>query len=365
MSQSVKAIEPSSAVWPEAPRAGRRLVLTYALLCVGILSLFLFELIWGTVAIPLTAVLRGLVTGAWADANWAAIVYELRLPRALTAMLAGAGLAASGLLLQTLFRNPLAGCWVLGVTAGAQVGVALVVVATGTLAFGFLNSIAWFSQLSLAAGAYLGAVTVMTLMAVAARRLNPIALIILGLMLGFLGGGLVNVLLHLTNEPQAKVYESWDTGSYGGVSWAQLPFLAALVLVGLSAAFVLSKQLNAFLLGENYARTLGLHVERSRVGVMAVVIALAGSVTAYCGPITFLDVIVPHICRSLFGSSDHRVLTPACLLVGALLGLLGDAIASSPWERHFLHVNAVNAVLGAPVVIWVIFRKKSLRFWDV
>lgn len=364
MSQSVKAIESSSTVWSAPPREGRKAGIIYALLCAGVLSLFLFELAWGAVAIPLTEVLRGLLTGVWADANWAAIVYELRLPRALTAMLAGAGLAASGLLLQTLFRNPLAGCWVLGVTAGAQVGVALVVIATGTLAYGFLQSIAWFSQLSLATGAYLGAIAVMMLMALAARRLSPIALIILGLMLGFLGGGLVNVLLHFTNEPQAKVYESWDSGSYGGVSWAQLPLLAALVLTGLAAAFVLSKQLNALTLGENYARSLGLRPERSRVGVMAVVIALAGSVTAHCGPITFLDVIVPHICRGLFRTSDHRVLLPACLLAGALLGLLGDAIASSPWERHFLHVNAVNAVLGAPVVIWVIFRKKSLRVWD-
>jgi iron complex transport system permease protein len=364
MSQSVKVIEPSGAAWPATPGEGKKTGLAYAALCAGVFALFLFELVWGTVAIPLAAVLRGLLTDNWVDANWAAIVYELRLPRALTAMLAGAGLAASGLLLQTLFRNPLAGCWALGVTAGAQVGVALVVVATGTLAFGFLRSIAWFSQLSLAAGAYLGAIAVMALMAAAARRLSPIALIILGLMLGFLGGGLVNVLLHFTNEPQAKVYESWDSGSYGGVSWAQLPLLAALILIGLAAAFVFSKQLNALLLGEHYARSLGLRPERNRAGVMAVVIALAGSVTAYCGPITFLDVIVPHICRGMFRTSDHRALLPACLLTGALLGLLGDAIANAPWERHFLHVNAVNAVLGAPVVIWVIFRKKSLRFWD-
>lgn len=341
----------------------RRYYPAYLLLTAAVAAIFLLELMWGTVEIPLRGVIASLFGGEVVNPNWAPIIWNLRLPRAAAAALAGSGLAASGLLLQTLFRNPLAGPWALGMTAGAQVGVALIVVTTGTVAFGFLTSLAWFSRLSLATGAIFGATSVIVLMVAASRRLGTVPLLIFGLMLGFFGQGLVNVLMHFTNEPQAKVYQSWDSGSYGGVGWNQLPFLASAVVLGIVASYLFSKRLNAFLLGDNYARSLGVNVSRARIGVMAIVISLVGSVTAYCGPITFIDVIVPHICRGLLRTSDHRSLLPAALLAGALLGLLGDFIAGAPWERHFLHVNSVNALIGAPVIVWVIFKRKWIGSW--
>jgi iron complex transport system permease protein len=360
LSSSLNNLSENEETFKASPK-NRRYYIAYILLTSAVLVVFLLELMRGAVDIPLGGVVAGLIGTGTIDPSWITIIWELRLPRATTAALAGAGLAASGLLLQTLFRNPLAGPWVLGMTAGAQVGVALVVVTTGTVAFNFLSSINWFSQLSMAAGAYVGAAMAIIIMGLASKYLNTISLLILGLMLGFLGQGIVNVLLHFTNEPQAKVYESWDSGSYSGVSWQQLPIIFIAVFAGLIFSFLLSKRLNALLLGDHYARSLGVRVVQSRYFVMGIVIMVVGAITSYCGPITFIDVIVPHICRGLFQTSDHRYLLPGTILVGALLGLIGDFIATAPWEHHFLHVNSVNAIIGAPVIIYAIIKQKRFN----
>jgi iron complex transport system permease protein len=340
--------------------AARNPAAIFALAFAAAVLLFLAELTWGSVRVPLSA-LFALPFSGDIDHTFQQIVFELRLPRATAAALAGAGLAVSGLLLQTIFRNPLAGPWALGVTAGAQVGVALVVVTTGTLTVGFLESLRWASRLSLVAGAFLASALVLAVMLALSRTVRPVALLILGLMGGFMAQGLVNILLHFTNETQAKVYQSWDSGGYGGVGWEQLHILFPVVFLGLLVSIGLAKPLNAFLLGETYAASVGVRVAFSRRTVLAAVVGLAGTITAYCGPITFIDLIVPHICRALFRTPDHRILLPAVAIVGGSLGLAGDLIANGPWERHFLHVNAVNAIIGGPVIAWLILKHRNTQ----
>ena len=350
---------PTATLASRATSPSGRDVVLWAGLIASTLLLFTLELSVGSVRVGLADVI-GALTGPLGDSGKHAIVWDLRLPRALTAALAGAALGVCGLQLQTLFRNPLAGPWALGITAGAQVGVAFVVMSAAVVGSEFLRSFQSFGSLGSIAGAGLGVAAVMALMAAAAKRVSTVALLIFGLMLGFMAEGLVSVLLHFTNETQARVYASWSDGSYGGVTWAQLQILAPLTAVGLGLAVVLAKPLNALLMGEDYARTMGADVVRTRYAAIASVILLAGPVTAYCGPITFLGIITPHICRGCFRTSDHRMLTPAVVLAGAALGLVGDLVVHGPWERHFLHLNPVNALIGGPIVVAVILRQRRL-----
>lgn len=353
--------EHSDAIRRNAPGAlgrGRLLAIWLGLAAVVVL-LFVLELAIGSVRIDPGQVLSAAL-GRLEDSGARTILLELRLPRALAAALVGAALGVCGLQLQTLFRNPLAGPWALGITAGAQVGVAFTVMAAAVVGSEFLRSFADFGSLGTVAGASIGAAAVMTLMAAASRRVSTVALLILGLMLSFMAEGLVSALLHFTNETQARIYASWSDGSYSGVTWNELRFLAPFVVVGLLLSVALAKQLNALLLGENYARTMGVDVGFARLATLASVVVLAGPVTAYCGPITFLGIITPHICRGLLRTSDHRILTPAVTLAGAALGLVGDLVVHGPWERHFLHLNPVNALIGGPIVIAVILRQRRL-----
>jgi iron complex transport system permease protein len=340
-----------------APVASRFWI--YALLCAAVVSLFLLEMVIGSVEIPVKSVVSILLGGERTQQAWSAILFELRLPRAVTAMLAGAGLAVCGLQLQTLFRNPLAGPWAMGITAGAQVGAAVIVVSTGAIGPTFLRTFQFAADLSIVTGAGLGSLAVMLLVLLAARRVNAVTLLILGLMLQFMAQGVVSVLLHFANESMAKVYGSWNEANYGAVTWDRLSNLAPVLLAGLLAANLFAKPLNALLMGETYARTLGVNVVSTRFGILASVIVTAGAVTAYCGPVSFLDIIVPQICRGLLRTADHRWLMPATVLVGGILGLSGDLLINLPWEQHFLHLNAVHALIGGPVVLWLIFGRRS------
>ena len=335
--------------------------LAFFILLLVVVGLFLAELMIGAVSIPLRDILALLVGGEAAEASWSVILYELRLPRAITALAGGAALGAAGLQLQTLFRNPLAGPWALGITAGAQLGVALVVVAGAVVGSSFLERFVFLNNLSLVAGAGFGSALVLVVIASVSRRVSTITLLIMGLMLGFLAQGLVSLVLHFTNETQGKVFASWNDGSFAGVHWEHFPILLPMIVVGVIWALLLVKPLNALLLGERYAATLGLSVDRARMMALTSAVLLAAPITAYCGPILFVGLIVPHMCRGLFNTSDHRILMPAVLLMGASLGLGADLFVHLPWERHFLHLNAVNALIGAPIVIWVILRNKHMR----
>lgn len=330
-------------------------------LSLALVGVFFLNLALGSVRIPLSEVAAVLTGGESTKSSWTYIVLAFRLPKALTAVLAGAALAVSGLQMQTLFRNPLADPYILGINAGASLGVALVVLATGA-ATGFLSNVGLLGDLSLIVAAIAGASLVTGLVIIAARWLrHAMTLLILGLMLGYATGAVVSILIYFSVPEQIQAYITWTFGSFGGVTDRQLALLAPVIGGGLLLAWLLTKPLNALLLGEAYARSMGANVRRIRFGLIAGTSVLAGAVTAFCGPIAFLGVAIPHLCRALLRTSDHRILTPATMLMGALVALLADLVASVPGSRTILPLNAVTALLGAPVVVWIVLRRDGPR----
>ena len=331
------------------------------------LAAFLLSLAVGSVRIPLDEIVAVLLGGEASKTAWTTIVLKFRLPKALTAMLAGAALSVSGLQMQTLFRNPLAGPFVLGISSGASLGVAITVLLAG-VAVGLggsttlLAGISLAGDTSLALSAVLGSGLVLLLvMAVARRVQSGMTLLILGLMFGYTTSALVSVLIYFSVVERIQAYISWTFGSFGGVTWRQLQVMAPAILLGLAGGHLLMKPLNALLLGETYALSLGLNVRRVRLGIIGSSAVLAGVVTAFCGPIGFLGIAVPHLCRSLLHSSDHRLLLPAVSFMGATLALGADIVAGLPGSQLTLPLNAVTSLVGAPVVIWVILRQRNLR----
>jgi iron complex transport system permease protein len=355
---------PQPAIATEATRLRppvNRRGLIYASLGVGVVAVFLLELMIGPVRIPFADVVQAL-TGAHASRlSWDRIVLFARFPRALNALVSGAALGTCGLLLQTLFRNPLADPYVLGTVQGARLGVAVLVVIAGVAGNTFSAKFGLMGEITMAIGAAVGSTLLMLVLMAAARRVNGVTLLILGLMLGFLCLGLVSVVLHFTDEAQAGVFQYWDDGSFAGATRNQLLVLIPVVVLGIALATSLVKPLNALLLGEHYAETMGISVGRVRLLAFAATALLAGAVTAYSGPIAFLGLVVAHLSRGLLRTSDHRVLIPAATLMGGLVALTTDLVTHLPWAKHFLHLNAVNGLIGAPVVIWVILRRRGSR----
>lgn len=330
-------------------------------LALVLVGAFLLNLAFGSVRIPLSDVAAVLTGGESAKPSWAYILLEFRLPKALTAILAGAALAVGGLQMQTLFRNPLADPYILGINAGASLGVALVVLATGA-ATGFLSSVGLLGDLSLIAAAIAGAGLVTGLVILASRWLrHAMTLLILGLMLGYATSAVVSILIYFSVPEQIQAYITWTFGSFGGVTDRQLAILAPVIGGGLVLAWLLTKPLNALLLGEAYARSMGADVRYIRFWLIAGTSVLAGAVTAFCGPIAFLGVAIPHLCRALLHTSDHRLLVPATMLMGGLAALLADLVASVPGSQTTLPLNAVTALLGTPVVLWIVLRRDGPR----
>ncbi|MCP5420970.1 MAG: iron ABC transporter permease [Gammaproteobacteria bacterium] len=343
---------------PLAIRNPRRMALV--LLGLMLLAVFIGSLAFGSVAIPLEQVVAILTGREPAQASWGYIVLTLRLPRACTAVLAGAALAVSGLQMQTLFRNPLAEPFILGISAGASLGVALLTLATGTV--GMLAGIGLVGHLGLTSAAIAGAAGVMSLVLVLGRRIRSnTTLLILGLMFGYVAAAIVSVLIHFGAPEHVQLYLNWTFGNFGAVGWPQLGMLATVISGGLLGSFLLAKPLNALLLGEVYARSLGLNVALTRFWIIVSASLLAGTTTAYCGPIAFLGIAVPHLCRSLFRTTEHRLLVPATLLLGGLLALLADCVARLPGSDLSLPLNAVTALIGAPTVMWILLRHGSQR----
>lgn len=329
----------------------------------GILAMaFALELSLGSVLMPVKTVAAVLLGNEDIPEGLRKIVLLFRLPRAVTAMLAGAALSVSGLKMQTLFRNPLADPFVLGISAGASLGVALVVMAVGGLGERLLFEKGGAAgSLSLILAATLGALAVMiVILGIAGKVENNLTLLIIGLMFGYISGSLVQVLMQFTYEHQMQSYIAWTFGSFGGVTWRQMTAFAPTVAAGLALAWILAKPLNAFLLGEGYARSMGVNVQRVRFWIVLGSSLLAGTVTAYCGPIGFLGIAVPHLSRLMLRTSDHRVLIPAVILVGATLALIADLISQVPGARIALPLNAVTALIGAPVVVGMILRRRHV-----
>ena len=332
-------------------------------LLVGVLAVvFLTALAAGSVDIPLEQIMRVLVGGEAEKTSWTNIILKFRLPKAITAVLAGTALSVSGLMMQTFFRNPLAGPFVLGISSGASLGVALVVMAYGVVGGTLLAGVSLSGDLLLAAAAGIGAAISMVLVLLVAHRVeNTMTLLIVGLMFGYMTGAIVSLLFYFSIPERIQAYINWTFGSFSSVTWDQMQIFAPTVIVGLAVAGAMIKPLNALLLGEAYARTMGLNIKLARWGIVTSTAVLAGVVTAFCGPIGFVGIAVPHLCRSLFNTSDHRVLLPACVLMGAIVALTAAIIAELPGSTIVLPLNAVTSFLGAPVVIMVILRRRNLR----
>ena len=283
------------------------------------------------------------------------ILLYLRLPKMLTAILAGASLSVAGLMMQTLFRNPLAGPYILGVSSGASLGVALVTM-LGTLAFSPLRLIA-SSPNSLIAAAIIGSLlTMLLVMAFAKRIRSNVTLLIVGLMVGNIAGALVNMIQNFANPDSLKLFIVWTLGSLSGVSWEELPTLAICIAIATIVVLMLIKPLNGLLLGEDYARGLGINVERTRWMMVLASCLLAGSVTAFCGPIAFIGVAVPHIARGFFATSNHRLTVPASALIGANILLICDILCNI--GTYSLPISTMSALFGAPIILWIVLKKK-------
>ena len=277
---------------------------------------------------------------------------NLRLPRAITAVLAGAALSVSGLMMQTLFRNPLAGPYILGVSSGAGLGVALVTMGSTMLGWHLLS----MGQVAIAAAAVLGALGVLLLVLAIARKVrNNVSLLIVGMMIGSIAGALVNLVQNFANPDALKLFIVWTLGSLSSVGWSELLILSIVMVVGAVLVVVLVKPLNGLLLGENYARALGVNIERTRTLIVIATCLLAGGITAFCGPIAFVGVAVPHIARGIFQTSNHRITAAASALIGADLLLICDILCNA--FTYPLPISTMSALFGAPIIIWIIIRK--------
>lgn len=336
-------------------KTGRHILL----LGVLIVLLFVANLLVGSVSIPADEVFRILLGEDTGRASWRYIVWEARLPQALTAMLAGSALAACGLLLQTAFRNPLAGVSILGVNSGAGLGVAVVMLLLGgTLSAGAFSLSGFFSVL---AGAFAGALAVMALILFFSTVVRSnVMLLIIGLMVGYLVSSVVSLLNFMSTAEGVQSYMVWGMGHFGGVSLRQMPAFAAVVLAGLAGALLLVKPLNALLLGERYAENLGVRVRRVRHVLLVVVGVLTAVTTAFCGPVLFIDLAVPHIARLLLPTANHRLLLPATMLAGAVVALACNLACVLPGVAGLIPLNAVTPLIGAPIVIYVIVRQRTL-----
>lgn len=317
-------------------------------LFVVFLLLFVMDLAWGNSKISFVQIIR-ILFGNREDLITSEIILNFRLPKAITAILAGSALSVSGLMMQTFFRNPLADPYVLGVSSGASLGVAIVMMVTGFL----LGSSSWIVVLA----AIIGAVLVMMLIVgVSFKVQNAVSLLIVGLMLGTIVASIVGVLQYFSNPDAIKLFVMWNLGSLSAVSWQHLSVLAPLIFVALIGAFLLHHKLDGMLLGENYARSLGISIVQSRFLIIVVTSFLAGSITAFAGPIGFVGIAIPHIARGLFRTASHKILIPASFLLGSMLLLLCDIVSQLP--TYTLPINTISSLFGAPIIIWIILKKR-------
>jgi iron complex transport system permease protein len=332
-------------------------------LVVALMAAFLLSLALGSTSIPVRNVVSALL-GTSLDAAVVIVVVSIRLPRAATAMLAGASLGIAGLQMQTLFKNPLADPFALGISSGASLGVALIVLGAGlgpATAFG--TAMGMRGDALVTAAAIVGAAAVLGLVLIVSNHVaSPTTVLILGLMFGYAVAAVVTILVGASQPERLQAWALWGFGSFSGVTWERMRLFAPLTLAGVLMALATTKQLNALLLGENYAKSMGLPVKRARFFTMLGASMLGAVVTAFCGPISFLGIAVPHLCRGLFGTSDHRVLVPAVVLMGSALALVAQIMSLLPGTSGVLPLNAVTSLLGAPVVVAVLLRARRGAF---
>jgi len=321
-----------------------------------VIVLFIVDVCLGTVFIEPHKIWDVLIgTNTNGSENY--IITQLRLPRAVMALLTGAGLAVAGLLMQTLFRNPLAGPFVLGISSGAGLGVALVVMGSAVLGISVVSGI------GLVTASVIGSVLVMMLIILMSLRIkDTMGLLIVGLMVGSLSSAVVGVLSYFSSSEELKRYVFWSLGSLGNLDWSDIIILLILFLIAMALVFYILKPLNALLLGETYARSLGINIKSTRWVIIIITSLLAGSITAFAGPIAFIGLAVPHLARLLLPTVNHKILIPTTILLGASLLLCCDIISQLPFSNYSLPINAITSLIGAPVVIWLILRKRNLHF---
>ena len=332
--------------------------LVFLLLSILLLGMFFLDLLSGSVKISLRDVI-GYISGNNIDNN-ALILAQFRFPKAVTAVIAGAAMACSGLIMQTVFRNPLAGPDVLGVSSGAGLGVALMVLTVTP--FVHTSSISWLHGWGVIFAAWIGAGGVMVVMMTISSRMRDImTVLIVGILIASAVSSIVSLLQYFSNESMLKTYVIWTMGNIGNLSGPQVKALALSSSVGLLLALIEIKPLNAIIMGETFARTVGVNLKVSRLLLFASASILAGSVTAFCGPVAFIGVAVPHIARLLTGSSDHRILMPASLIIGSVTLLLSDILSNIPPSGSVLPINTVTSLIGIPVILWIIIGKKGIK----
>ncbi|PYE81113.1 iron complex transport system permease protein [Winogradskyella epiphytica] len=335
---------------------------TYSFISLTVILLFCFVLniSLGSVSIPLGAIIESLF-GTAENTTWQVIITDFRLPKAITAILVGSGLGISGLLMQTLFRNPLAGPFVLGISSGASLGVALVILGSGL--FGGLFATTLISKWSIVIAASLGSFLVLlAVLAVSSKVRDTMAILIIGLMFGSITAAVVSVLSYFSSAEQLQQYIFWGFGSLSNLSWEELLIFFGIYGIGILLSIASIKGLNSLLLGDNYAKSLGLNLKQSRYIIIIATSLIAGTITAFAGPIAFIGLAIPHLTRQIFKTSNHKILLPAVFLFGAIVMLICDSIAQVPSSDYVLPINAITALVGAPVVIWLLVRQRKMMF---
>lgn len=332
----------------------------YALLVVILVACFFINISLGSVNIPLRSII-GSLFGNIDNTTWDVIITNYRLPKAVTSILVGSGLGISGLLMQTLFRNPLAGPFVLGITSGASLGVALIILGSGL--FGGFFATALISKWSIVIAASLGSFLVLlAVLAVSHKVRDTMAILIIGLMFGSITAAVVSVLSYFSSAEQLQQYVFWGFGSLSNLSWREIGIFFLIYLVGMILSIMSIKSLNSLLLGENYAKSLGINLKQSRFIIILATSLIAGTITAFAGPIAFIGLAIPHLTRQIFKTSNHKILLPAVFLFGAITMLICDSIAQVPGSDYTLPINAITALVGAPVVIWLLVRQRKMMF---
>jgi iron complex transport system permease protein len=336
-----------------------RNTILFVLLTIGVIFLFLVNISLGSVSIPIKEVFNSLTGGNASKETWEYIIINYRLPKAIAAILVGMGLSISGLLMQTLFRNPLAGPYVLGLSSGASLGVAMVILGAGFLP-GFLGTLLLSSYGIVLASSLGSFLVLLAVLAVSQRLRDTMAILIVGLMFGSLTSAIVGTLTYFSTAEQLQKFTFWSLGNLGNLSWTSILILFICVTIGLLLSIFSIKPLNALLLGENYARSLGLNYKKTRLIIIFATSILAGSITAFAGPIAFIGLAVPHIAKLVFQTSNHTILFWSTLLFGAMIMLICDGISQVPGSDITLPINAVTSIFGAPIVIWLLVGKRKM-----
>ncbi|WP_456376695.1 FecCD family ABC transporter permease [Lutibacter sp.] len=334
---------------------------TFILLLLTLVLIVIINISLGSISIPLKQIFLSFFNGEVERESWRDIVLNYRFPKAITAIIVGSGLSISGLLMQTLFRNPLAGPFVLGISSGASLGVAILILGASFLGvniatYAFTN---WGQAVAASTGAFL---VLSAVMLAAIKVRNTMSILIIGLMFGSITAAVISVLAYFSSANQLQQYLFWSFGSLGNLSWNEISALAVTFFIGISLIIFIIKPLNSLLLGENYAKSMGVNVKQTRNITLISTSLLTGVITAFSGPIAFIGLAVPHLTKLLFNTSNHKILVPAVAISGAIIMLICDSIAQLPTSEYTLPINAITSLFGAPIVIWLLVRKRKIYY---